>query len=160
MNVCVVRSPRRKKTVEAKLIGGELRIYLPAWMSRVEERRWVQRAVERLKAPPSSCKFKSSPELLERGRELNRRYFGNCLPPFTIRYVPNQRKRYGSCTSATASIRISERLEKMPAWVRDYVIVHELAHLLEPNHSKRFWELVYRYPQAAEARLYLEANPL
>lgn len=53
-------------------------------------------------------------------------------------------------------IRLSHRLQVMPSWVVDYVLVHELAHLAEPTHSSRFWRLVDRYPDAARARGYLE----
>lgn len=51
---------------------------------------------------------------------------------------------------------MSDRLREMPDWVVDYVLVHELAHLLEPNHSPRFWAWVDRYPRAERAKGYLE----
>jgi predicted metal-dependent hydrolase len=44
----------------------------------------------------------------------------------------------------------------MPAWVVDYVLLHELAHLLEAGHNRRFWQWVDRYPRAERAKGYLE----
>ncbi|MEZ4836614.1 MAG: M48 family metallopeptidase [Caldilineaceae bacterium] len=78
----------------------------------------------------------------------------------SIRWVTNQNKRYGSCTPSERTIRISHRLAKVPQFVLDYVIVHELAHLLEANHGKRFWKLVNRYPKTERARGYLMAMGL
>jgi len=46
-----------------------------------------------------------------------------------VRWVDNQRSRWGSCTPADRTIRLSRRLQDMPAWVIDYVLVHELVHL-------------------------------
>jgi predicted metal-dependent hydrolase len=65
-------------------------------------------------------------------------------------------QRWGSCTTTTGTIRLSDRLRDMPAWVVDYVLLHELAHLLEPGHNKRFWHWVDRYPRAERAKGYLE----
>ena len=67
-----------------------------------------------------------------------------------MRWVSNQNSRWGSCTSVDRSIRLSDRLKGMPEWVVDYVLLHELAHLIEPNHSKRFWALVEAYPETDE----------
>jgi predicted metal-dependent hydrolase len=93
--------------------------------------------------------------LARRAAELNRQYFGGKLKWREIRYVANQQRRYGSCTPVTGTIRISHRVATMPVWVRDYVIVHELAHLQEANHGPRFWRLVNRYPRVERARGYL-----
>ena len=72
-----------------------------------------------------------------------------------MRWVDNQTSRWGSCTPGDRTIRLSSRLQGMPAWVVDYVLVHELAHLLEPGHDATFWAWVDRYPQAERAKGYL-----
>jgi hypothetical protein len=66
------------------------------------------------------------------------------------------RTRWASCTPADGTIRISERLREAPSWVVDYVLVHELAHLLEPGHDAPFWAWVHRYPRTERAMGYLE----
>jgi len=66
------------------------------------------------------------------------------------------RTRWASCTPADGTIRISERLRDVPAWVLDYVLVHELTHLLEPGHDERFWAWVHHYPRSERAMGYLE----
>src|SRR5919112_1258544 len=50
----------------------------------------------------------------------------------------------------------SAQLQGMPGWVVDYVLLHELAHLLESGHTPTFWRLVERYPKAERARGFLE----
>jgi len=69
--------------------------------------------------------------------------------------VPPMRTRWGSATPADGSVRISERLRETPSWVLDYVLVHELAHLVEPGHTPAFWSLVRRYPRSERAIGYL-----
>lgn len=95
--------------------------------------------------------------LHRRAQELNRQYFEGKLKWKSIRWVTNQNSRVGSCTPINETIRISHRLATMPAFVRDYVIVHELAHLLEANHGPKFWKLVNRYLKTERARGYLMA---
>jgi Predicted metal-dependent hydrolase len=94
--------------------------------------------------------------LADRAQALNERYFDGKLK-FEIKYVTNQNSKFGSCTPANKMIRISDRLADIPGWVRDYVIVHELAHLVHPNHSRRFWDLVNHYRYTERARGYLMA---
>jgi predicted metal-dependent hydrolase len=73
-----------------------------------------------------------------------------------VRWSPRMQHRWGSCTPATGRIRISDRLAVVPDLVLDYVLVHELAHLLVSGHPPRFHALVARYPHVDRARGYLD----
>ena len=65
--------------------------------------------------------------------------------------------RFGCCNYQAATIHISHKVGLMPEWVRDYVILHEMVHLIEPNHSRAFWDIISRYKLAERARGYLIA---
>jgi hypothetical protein len=155
-NVEIIRSEKRKKTIQAKDVNGKLFIYLPNDMSKEEEKKWIDKIIERMEKRKRKRKLNSDGQLVERASELNRKYFDGKLK-FDIKYVTNQNSRFGSCTPDDKTIRISDRLADMPQWVRDYVIIHELAHLIHPNHSKKFWELVNRYKYVERAKGYLIA---
>lgn len=157
-SVEVRRSARRKNTVAARLERGNLIVYLPARMSATEEAMWVEQMRRRLEAKERRKNLNASGDLQRRAEELNDKYFGGKLAWSSLTYVGNQHSRYGSCTVGRASIRLSDALAAMPGWVRDYVIVHELAHLAVPNHSAEFWALVQRYPLTERARGYLMAK--
>ena len=101
----------------------------------------------------------SDDQLEQRAIALGRRYLDG-VAPSSIRWSTTQNKRWGSCTIQTGEIRISERLRVAPSWVLDAVIVHELAHLIEPNHSPRFSELERRYPRKGDADVFLEGYAL
>jgi hypothetical protein len=127
-------------------------------MSRADEQRWVDVMLERLAAQERRRGGRASrgdAELARRAGELSQRYFDGRTTPASVRWVSNQGSRWGSCTPADATIRLSDRLRVMPSWVIDYVLVHELAHLLEARHGPRFHALVDRYPKAERARGYL-----
>ncbi len=156
MEVKVIRSARRRKTISARVEGDVMVVRAPAHISEKE----LDEAIEKLKARiqrRQQAKELSDADLEQRAQELNRRYFDGKLRWRSIRWVTNQNKRFGSCTPSQGTIRISHRLAAMPAWVLDYVIVHELAHLVESNHGPRFWVLVNRYPRTERARGYLMA---
>jgi len=91
-----------------------------------------------------------------RARALNRQVFGGRLRWNSIAYTDSGR-RWGSCTYTAGVIRISSRAAKLPAFVLDYLLVHELAHLEHADHGPAFWELVMRYPLTERARGYLMA---
>jgi predicted metal-dependent hydrolase len=155
--ITVIRSRRRKKTIQTKSSNGRLWIYLPAGMPAKEEQRWIERMVQRNESWALKKTVKESDGWLQsRAQELNKRFFDGLLE-YTIQFVTNQHSRYGSCTSLDKSIRISDRVKTMPSWVQDYIIIHELAHLLYPDHSKKFWETVNRYKYAERAKGYLIA---
>lgn len=128
---------------------------IPASMSRADERRWVADMLARVERSEAKRRL-SDDDLMERAQELSHDYLGGRVFPTSVRWVTNQRTRWGSCTPVDGTIRISTRVQPMPTWVLDYVLVHELAHLLEPSHNRRFWGWVDRYPQADRAKGFLE----
>lgn len=115
----------------------------------------MERMVERVTAKERAARLNAGDALERAARRLNRRYFDGKLRWRSILYVSNQRSRFGSCTPEDGTIRISHRVADLPAWVRDYVLVHELAHLVDVSHSAAFHEFVDRYPLAERARGYL-----
>ena len=151
----VRRSARRRRTVSAYRDGERTIVLIPARMSRQEERQWVSRMLERLGAQERRRR-PSDEALLVRAGELSRRHLGGRAEPVSVRWVENQATRWGSCTPADGSIRISTRLRGLPSWVLDYVLVHELAHLMVPGHGPRFWGLVEDFPRTERARGFLE----
>lgn len=159
-DVKIIRSARRTRTISARQEGDTLVVYLPIGLSPEDERYWVERMRAKLRKRESEHRLNSDDALARRAEELNQEYFGGKLAVSEIRYVTNQDHRYGSCTPATGTIRLSHRLAEMPSWVVDYVIVHELAHLVQPNHSARFWKLVNRYPLTERARGFLIAKEM
>ncbi|MDD2359246.1 MAG: M48 family metallopeptidase, partial [Syntrophaceticus schinkii] len=72
--------------------------------------------------------------------------------------IVDARYRWGSCTPKN-NVNINWRLIKAPMFVIDYVIVHELAHLLEPNHTPRFWNIVHtQAPTMDKAKVWLKEH--
>ena len=154
----VRRSQRRRRTVSAYRDGERVVVLIPDRFSRAEETEWVERMLARLAAREERIR-RTDNELLVRARRLTARYlaeYEDQAVPASVRWVTNQNGRWGSCTPDDATIRISHRIQEMPDWVIDYVVLHELAHLIVPSHNPGFWQLVNRYPKAERARGYLE----
>jgi hypothetical protein len=138
-------------------VGDRLEIRLPAGVEPAEEQRLVQTLRRRFERRAIRARLAGSEgALLQRARELNRRYFQGRLVPAAVEYAPDQDRRFGSCSVRTRRLRLSHRLAAFPEWVRDYVLVHELAHLIEAGHTREFWAWVDRYPKAEKAKGYLE----
>jgi predicted metal-dependent hydrolase len=150
----VRRSKRRRRTVSAYREGERIVVLIPASLTRKEEAEWVETMVARIEKAEQKARL-SDDDLLERAQRLNDKWLGGLATPASVRWVTNQNARWGSCTPGDRTIRLSERLNGMPTWVIDYVLVHELAHLLEPGHDPKFWAWVDRYPNAEKAKGYL-----
>ncbi|HEX6335592.1 MAG TPA: M48 family metallopeptidase [Jiangellaceae bacterium] len=149
------RSRRRKRTVTAFREAGKVVVCMPATFTKAQEQRWVSTMLKRLDAADARRR-PSDDGLLARAKDLSRRYLDGRAGPVSVRWSTNQNSRWGSCTPADASIRVSDRLKGVPPWVLDYVLVHELAHLLMPDHGDEFWALVNRYPRTERARGFLD----
>ncbi|MFC5677887.1 M48 family metallopeptidase [Aeromicrobium endophyticum] len=149
------RSTRRKRTVRAYREGDTIIVLMPAHLPKSVEDEHVRTLVTRLEQREQRAR-PSDDELLGRAGELSRAWLDGAAVPSSVRWVTTMEKRWGSCSSDDRSIRLSHRLKGMPSYVVDYVLLHELAHLIEPNHSARFWALVDVHPQAAKAKGFLE----
>jgi predicted metal-dependent hydrolase len=154
----VRRSQRRRRTVSAYRDGERVVVLIPDQFSRAEETEWVDKMLARLAAREERLS-RTDDELQARSRRLIEQFlpeYARAATPASVRWVTNQNGRWGSCTPADRSIRISHRIQEMPDWVIDYVLLHELAHLVVPHHNARFWALVGRYGKTERARGYLE----
>lgn len=150
----VRRSRRRRRTVSAYRDGDTVVVMIPATMTRAQEAEWVATMLARLEKSEKRKQL-SDGDLMKRARRLSDSHLGGMARPESVRWVDNQVSRWGSCTPGDRTIRLSARLQGMPTWVVDYVLVHELAHLLEAGHDEKFWAWVDRYPHAEKAKGYL-----
>ena len=152
----VIRSPRRTKSSAARIVDGVIEVRIPARMSEAEERDTVRELVRRIEK--KRALDENQLDLLARGRTLAAIYR---LPMAReIRWVTNQNTLWGSCSYPDSVIRLSSRLAKAPEWVVDYVLLHELTHLVESAHTAEFHRLMARYPRAERAEGFLEAMTL
>jgi len=98
----------------------------------------------------------SDSELFHRAHELLNRY----LPEFSVAPASvtwrSMNERWGSCTTLDRTIRISDRLNGAPNYVVDYLLVHELIHLMIPDHGAEFEALLARFEESDKASAYLD----
>lgn len=145
--------------VELQVLGERCRLrLLPA--TRTARWRLAEDGVEELVLPAerspdraliAALRRRALPWFVERVAEYCHR-LGRPVPPVSL---TSARTRWGSC-SALSGIRLHWRLIHLPPVLIDYVVAHEVAHLVEMNHSPRFWAVVARlYPDWKEARVRL-----
>jgi predicted metal-dependent hydrolase len=158
VTVEVRRSVRRRRTVSAYRDGERIVVLIPARFTRAEEDQWVAKMVARLDTGTRRRPRRAGTDaaLLRRAADLSAKYLDGRAEPMSVRWVANMRTRWASCTPVDRTIRLSDKLRPMPPWVQDYVLLHELAHLLVAGHGADFWLLVGRYPRTERARGYLD----
>ena len=154
LEVEVVRSAKRRKTVSASIVGGKVVVRMPTYMTKAQEEEYVAALVARLERRRRS----ETVDLPTRAAALALKY--DLPEPTSIRFVSNQASRWGSCTPSTGEIRISDRISGFPGWVLDAVVVHELAHLVHLHHGPEFWELANRYALTERALGFLIAKQM
>lgn len=154
-DVEVRRSRRRTRTVSAFRENGRIIVAIPARFTRAQEREWVARMVVDLERKESRRK-PSDAQLARRAAELSTRYLDGRAVPASVQWSSRQNRRWGSCTPLDRSIRLSTRLQGMPEWVVDYVLLHELVHLLHAGHDAEFWAELARFPDHERAKAFLE----
>jgi Zn-dependent protease with chaperone function len=133
-------------------------VQIPARIRGRSRDEFVEQLVERLLAQrPQSTGHDGA--LAERAAELADLY-NDGVTATTVRWVTNQKQRWASCSPATREIRVSTRLRQCPDWVIDAVLVHELAHLHEVDHSAAFYALANRFPRQEESAVFLEGFAL
>lgn len=155
MKIIIIRSRRRKKTVSARVKrrGAVLEVRVPAWLSSVKAKDYADKFLMGIET--RSKRVASDSFLEKRAKRLNKNYLGGKIKSFAISWSKRQKKSFGVCNHNERTIRISDRVKKAPLWVIDYLVLHELAHILEPNHGKRFWQIVRKYPKIERAKGFL-----
>lgn len=151
MIVEVKRSKKRSKTISARIKDGNMILHIPDRFTISEEKFWIEKMKQKL------LRIRDEKESLEQEkldyivRELNKRYLNEDVYPKSIKYSSKQKRLFGSCSVKKRIIRISDRVKRFPDWVIYYIVFHELVHLIHPDHSKSFWNLVRKYPLTEKA---------
>lgn len=121
-----------KKSSSAQLNGNDIHLTLAHDLSEKSRHKSIQTLLHKI-----LCK-RYLTKIQQRVADLNERYFRRPYRSVQIKYIHS---KWGSC-STDGEIILSSKLLLCPNWVIDYVIVHELAHLIEHNHGPRFWKQV------------------
>lgn len=153
--VRILASRRRRRTVAARLRSGVLEVLVPASMSRAEQQHWADLMKARIERQLRR-RLPTDERLQRRADALNERFFGGRLRWNSVGFTDTS-SLWGSCTFTSGAIRVATRLAKFPDWVLDFVLMHELAHLVQSDHGPAFQEMLNRYPLAERARGYLLA---
>ena len=140
------------KKPEVHLIGEELVVHVPA--SKISAQENENTAIRIRNALEKWYKENASRQITERV-EFYQSYFP--VKPTKI-IVKNQQKRWGSCNQKR-ELRFNWKIIMAPSTALDYLVVHEMCHMVHMNHSKDFWKLVEKsFPDFRQGREHLKRN--
>ena len=157
VTVTVRRDKRLKKTARwHREPEGSILLRVPYRYPKSSLPGLLESIKTQLSQQKKRARWRTDADLQARAKHINQTYFGGRIQWEAIRWVKPMKTRLGSCTnggSTDGHIRISEEIRSWPQWVVDYVIAHELAHRLHPDHSPAFWQTLQdAYPQSEQAR--------
>ena len=172
MNIEIIKSNRKSLAIEIKT---DLRVIVraPIFVSNRDIQKfiadksvWIEKTIEKVKM--SNEQEKSMPKftaeeihnLADKALKIIPKRVEYYAKVMDVSYgritIRNQVSRWGSC-SAKGNLNFNCLLMLCPAEVIDYVVVHELCHLKEMNHSKKFWSLVERFcPEYKQHKAWLK----
>jgi predicted metal-dependent hydrolase len=161
VTVFVRRDKRLKKSARwVRERDGSLVLRVPERISRKHLTRLLEDVAGKLARQQQRSARRTDADLQARAEHINRTYFRGEIEWQAIRWVSNMQKRLASCTNGGPTdghIRVSDRIREWPEWVVDYIIAHELAHRIYPNHSREFWDyLAAAYPLTERARGFIQ----
>jgi hypothetical protein len=149
-------SARRRTTVSAFRESGVVVISAPVRIRGDELLPLAEQLLNRL-ISQAQGKYPSDELLAKRAGELAKRWLPPGHPaPASVRWSSSQARVWGTCVADDGAIRIATRLRGMPDYVLDYVLLHELAHLVHTGHGPQFDDLLAAFPDRDRARGFLD----
>jgi len=140
MEIKIIRSEKRKRGVSGRMLGETMIVHAPSDMPEDKLQKIIENFKKRFEKRKLRKELNREVDLMALCRRFNQEYYNNQIEVNSIGYSTDQITKWGVCNHKNKTILISHRLSEFPNWVRDYVIVHEMVHILHPDHSKRFWK--------------------
>lgn len=150
----VVRSTRRRRGASAHARDGRIVVQLPAALPSDAADRTIATLVARVTGQARAADRGGDDWLADRAATVGRDWLDG-VTASSVQWSSRMARQWASATPATGRIRVSDRAAGMPDRVIDYLLVHELAHLVVPNHSAEFRALVAAFPHADWAQGFL-----
>jgi predicted metal-dependent hydrolase len=147
---------KRVKNVNARLRGTTLSVSAPAGMPDAKLEPLIRELARRLLRRAHAARVNEEEDALVLARKVAGR-FPESPTVDRVVFVTTQKARWGSYSPRTRTIRLHAALRRMPRWVLEAVVAHELAHAVHPNHSPAFWDLLRRVcPETDRAQAFLD----